>query len=208
MVESNNNLVIGLWILGALLFVSMIMTGVAVSKTNQIDTLSEEDVKLIVDEAVSKIVLPEVNVPTAEEIASLIDVPESDAKYAKDLWEEHYDTEINTLKQEAYDAVIAELEDDDNEVIDDWFTDNVDDFNKIKSVSYSDFDEDETNVEVLQYGLEDEEDKEAVVTLEMKVKYTLREGAVETLRMYMDVEGNVVFDEGDFGDEEVELTFE
>ncbi len=159
-----------------------------------------------------------VNVPSAQEIASLVVIPEvvipefkvpeyevpvfeSDNK-VDDLWKDLYSAEIDELEAAAEDEATWELEDDDWELLFDFLEANIEGFDKLKNVEVED-----VEVSVLELGLEEDEDKVAEVVFELEIRYTLEEGVVQRYKEDVIATANVVFEEGDFDDEEVEFVF-
>jgi len=155
--------------------------------------------------------LASLDVPSAQEIADLIVIPDAPEvvvpefksdEQVKDLWEDLYATEISDLEDNAECVATDELEDDDFEVLEDYLKANIEGFDELKDVDYEDVD-----VKVLELGLEEDEDKIAEVVFELKVKYNLEEGQSTTYKKVVFVTANVVFEEGDFDEEQVDLTF-
>lgn len=144
-------------------------------------------------------------IPTAEEIASAIkvDIPEPvlDSRI-DDIWESEYSAEIEELEDAAEDNVLAEFEDDDYEALEDFLKANVEGFDELTDVDVED-----TEVKVIRLGLGEDEDKVAEVLLEVDVEYVLQEGMVAEFKDTVLVKGTVVYDEGDFDEEDVELVF-
>jgi len=144
------------------------------------------------------------SIPTAQEIASKIDVQAPDTEKVEDIWENVYQDKIAELKEYAYNDTVKELEEDDYEALVDFLEENIENFDELISV-YED--EDETEVTVINLGLEEEEDKVAEVEMELKIKYTLKEGEDTSYRDRVKLSSIVTYDEGDFDDEKVKLSF-
>lgn len=154
-------------------------------------------IKIIVDNSVGDCSL------NAEEIAGLMPKIESaDNKLLNEFLEKQFGDEYTELEEASYIAVIAELEEDDYEVLSDYLKDNIENFDELESVNE---DDDETVISVIEIGLDEDEDKEAKVYLEMKIKYTLLSGVATKYKETVIVQGNVVFDEGDLEDDKVNL---
>ena len=160
--------------------------------------------------------------PTAQEIANLIVVPvaevpeyevpvfESDNK-VDDLWKDLYSVEIAELELNAeenatteLEILIEEAEDDSDGDFYDFLKANIEGFNELKNVY---FDSEDVEVTIVELGLEENEDKVASVVFELDVRYNLEEGQVTRYKEKVIATANVVFEEGDFGDEEVNLVF-
>ena len=136
-----------------------------------------------------------------EEIASLVKIPEfenADNKFLNIYLEREFSDEYDELEDEAYDLALEELENKDFKDLKEYLEDSIEGFDKFKNVDVKDYD-----VEVIELGLEDDEDKEAMVYFKVKYKYVLEEGAVEQYKDYVYVSYNVLFEEGDFSDEEL-----
>ena len=168
--------------------------------------ISEDKVKDIVADEMSKL-----SIPTAEEISSGIIVPsipefeipefKADEK-VNDLWENLYSAVIEEIKEYAELDAQTELEDEEFEALEDYLKLNIVNFDEIEYVDFE-----EVEIEVLNIGL-DEEDKVAEVVFELEVEYTLTEGPInDVFEDTIFVTASVVYDEGDFEEEEVELTF-
>ena len=201
--ENNNGLIIGLLILAVLLSA----IALAISGGNKVDEKALSD-------KIAAQVISELGVqPTAAEIAALVPVPtipaivmpefESD-DMVLDLWEDLYADEIEELETEAYNIAVAEFEDDDYAILEEWFKDNedIEGFDKLKDVDIDDYE-----VTIIDLGLGEDEDKIAEVFFELDVRYTLEEGVAQRLKMKLDATASVVFEEGDMEDSDVEFTF-
>jgi hypothetical protein len=161
-------------------------------------------------QVISKIPAPE-KVPTAAEIAAQIVVPsapevtipefKSDSK-VDDLWKNLYADQIEELETEAYNVAELELEDHDYKLLTKWLEANIVGFDEIDSVIIKDYD-----IDVVELGLDEDEDKIATVNFELKVRYTLLEGEDDNLKKTVNATATVTFDKGDFSDEDVELVF-
>jgi len=168
-----------------------------------------------------------VNVPSAQEIADLIVIPEfpefeapvyeapvfESDEQVSDLWKDLYSVEIAELELNAEENATTELQDLIDEAIDDSDGDfydflkaNIEGFDELKSQT-DDAEDAEIEVEVIELGLEEDEDKVAEVVFELEVKYTLESGVVQKYKDDVIATASVVYEEGDFGDEEVDLVF-
>ena len=106
--------------------------------------------------------------------------------------------EIAALEAEAIAEVLDELDEDD---IEDFLVGEGYDIDEIKKVSV---DEDETEVTIVDLGINDEDDREAIVSLEIEVKYTLREGSTDRYKKIINAEGTFYIDDDD---KEVDLVY-
>ncbi len=151
---------------------------------------------------------------TAAEIAALIVVPEAPGvpefdvpefksdSYVKDLWEDMYSYEIEELETGAYDVAVEELEDHDYKDLANWLESLIEGFDELEDVDVEDYE-----INIIDLGLDEDEDKAAEVVFELEVEYTLKEGVVEDYKKKVIATASVVFDEGVFNDEDVELVF-
>jgi len=122
------------------------------------------------------------SVPTADEIAQKIQIPTPtvnipeveipDFDYTKinQVWEKVYKDDIAELENEAIQVTTNEITKSD---IEDFLKDNIDNFETLKKWE---IDEDETEVTIINLGLDDKDDRKAIVTTEIDVRYTLSEG--------------------------------
>ncbi len=194
-----------IWIGVVVLALCLLVGFVAVGNGN----VTEDEVKDIVVNEFNKL-----NIPTATEIASeiVIEVPEWEVPVipefksenkVNDLWEDLYSAVIAEIKEYAELDAEAELEDEDYELLEDFLKLNVLNFDEIEDVDVED-----VEIEVLNLGLEEDEDKVAQVVFELEVEYTLTEGPIsDVYEKTIFVTADVVYDEGDFTDEKVELAF-
>jgi hypothetical protein len=202
---SGNNVMLG--ILVALGLVLVLMSGYGIALVSNQENVDYDKIGAMVDSKLSSLPTP-VAPPTAAEIAALVVVPASedvDNDKVNDLWEDLYGEEIAALEGNATEAVLEELDDDDSldEIIEMLAAAGivVDDEDDVEI----DVDDDETEVEIVRLGVDDEDDgQEAVVTLEIKVSYSI-EGESDTVHKHMIVTGVYTGDED--GDEDTELTF-
>ncbi len=116
------------------------------------------------------------------------------------IFEETFGETYSDIEEAAYVEALNELEDDSYEVIEDYFR-ILEGYDK-DSV---DVDVEDFNVEVTNLGLEDDEDKVAIVTFELEVEYELEEGINDDFKKKLTIIYKVTFDEGDFDDEKVKL---
>lgn len=157
--------------------------------------LTEEDISKLVADEVSKIDI-NVAVPTAEEIAALVVIPEVkdvDNEKLASLYEKEYALEIEELEAAGLACFESEF---DEEAIEELFESEIVGFDKIKSIKEL---EDETEIEWLNLGLKDDEDKKVSVYKEFMVKYETMDSTTvlkkivvaETIVTYDDKKGFV-----------------
>jgi len=198
----------GLLITLVLLVMALSVISIFVSVGSRVDEQALSD--KVTAQVISQIPEPD-KVPTAAEIAALITVPsapevnvpefKSDS-HVQDLWEDLYDEEIEELETEAYDVAELELEDHDYELLTEWLEANIEGFDELEDLDVEDYE-----INIIELGLEEDEDKIAEVVFELEVEYTLLEGVVQDYKKQMIATATVSFDEGDFSDEDVELVF-
>jgi hypothetical protein len=202
--EKNIGLLVGLIsVLGVLSLITLFIAG-----SGKIDQQALSD--KITAQVISKIPAPE-KVPTAAEIAAQIVVPSApeviipefkENEKVNDLWKNLYADQIEELETEAYNVAELELKDHDYKLLTNWLEANVVGFDEIDSVTIKDYD-----INVVELGLDEDEDKIATVNFELKVRYTLLEGSDDNLKKTVNATATVNFDKGDFSDEDVELVF-
>ena len=146
--------------------------------------------------------VPKVDMPAMPEVI-MPEIPEfkSDEK-VKDLWEDMYSAEIFEIENFTYVYAIEVLEDDKYEELVEFLEENVENFEELEDVDVEDFE-----VEVISLGLKKEEDKVAQIVFEIEVEYSLYDGPVQDYRDHLLVTADVVYDEGDFDDEDVEMVY-
>ena len=207
MEKSNNGLLIGLIAVAVILMVVTIFGVYSITSVDE-QALSDK----VTAQVIKQIPVPEkVNVPTAAEIAALITVPsapevvvpefKSDS-HVQDLWENLYGDEIDELETEAYDVAELELEDHDYKLLTKWLESSIEGFDELEDVDVKDYD-----ITIVELGLDEDEDKIATVEFELKVKYSLLEGADDNFKKTVFATATVSFDEGDYDDEDVEFVF-
>ena len=184
MSKDNNGLLVGLMCV-MLVFGLILMAGVYGRDSG----LSKEDITSLVSAEVTKI-----KVPSAAEVASLIvipemkkiDVPECKGEaMVKDLWEEMYDLQIGYIESEAekeVDSYMDEMnkfESDEYDELVDWFKGLVegsyfdDDYDKYEKSFEYEYESRDCDIEVMELGLEDDEDSVAKVVCEFEVEHNL-----------------------------------
>lgn len=180
--------------------------------------ISKDEVKTIVGDEIAKITIPEPIVPTAEEIASKMEYPkveDADNALLNDFLEEYFGEDYSDLEDHAIEVAFDEMEHHDFEVVVDYLKTLLSEGQELDegSIEIGGEDLDEVNmndledvdVEVIALGLKEDDDKSATVTFELKTRYELEEGVDDVFKDKIVVVYNVVFDEGDWNDEEVEL---
>ena len=177
-----------------------------------VDSVSEQEMKDAVSESV-KLEVAKVEMPTAQEVADKVlegmpepkEAPEfKGQEQLNDMWNDLYSNESEELKGYAYNDSLAEFEKDDWEVLVEWLELAVEDFDELVSyqVDIKDFE-----VSVVDLGLKDDEDKVAKVVFDVKIKYDLKNGVDDSFKDYLTVTADVVYEEGDFSDEDVKIVY-
>jgi len=190
--EMNNGLaaLIVILMLGAGIFVG----AVGFSKTEQIETE-----KVVIQE---KLVNVEKECPVI--VCQDVTIPEiqnADNELLNEFLENEFSANYTEIKDEAYFVALEELEDHDYRVVVEYLMSLIEGVDE----DLIDVDVDDFEVKVTKLGLGEDEDKSATVTFELEVNYELEEGVNDDFNKDIIVVYNVVFDEGDFGDEDVEL---
>ena len=203
MEKSNNGLLIGLIALAVILSLVTMFGVFAITSVDE-EALSNK---------VTAQVIGQIDIPTASEIAAEIPpvvipavvIPEAkevNSDRIDDLWEDLYELEIYELETEAHDVAELELEDRDYKLLTKWLEEQIEGFDELRNVNVEDYE-----VNIIELGLEEDEDKVVEIVFELKVKYVLEEGAAERLKKNVIATANVVFDEGVYNDEEVNFVF-
>lgn len=196
----------GLFVMLILLVAGLSLVSIIVSMGNDINEQALSD-------KITAQVIGQINIPTASEIAAEmpetvipnITIPEPkevNSDRIDDLWEDLNNEKIEELEAEAYDVAELELEDRDYELLTQWLEDGIEGFDELEDVDVDDYE-----INVIELGLEEDEDKVAEIVFELEVEYTLKEGVVQDYKKDVIVTVTVSFDEGDFTDEDVELIF-
>jgi|GEM_PF-4237673 len=197
MKSDNKNLNVILVVLCSLVVLTSLFGAFTLSK----DNLTSEDVKNIVTEEINSL-----SIPTAEEIASLVSLPEitvenADNELLNNYLERAYSNESNEIKNESNISAFEELEDHNYRVI----------YNYLSSLFEGEIERNfeinftKTEIKVTMLGLEEDEDKGALVTFEIEVEYEFEEGVRDTFEKDLVIVYSVNFDEGNFDDETVKL---
>jgi hypothetical protein len=135
-----------------------------------------------------------------------VTVPEfTENEKVNDLWENLYSDQIDELETEAYNVAVSELEKKEFRSLENFLKEGITDFDELKSVS--NYELDDCDVNVVNLGLDEDEDKVATVSCDLKVKYSLLEGSDNDFKKKVKSEATVTFDQGDFSDEDVEIVF-
>jgi len=203
MEKSNSGLLISLIVIAVILSLITMFGVFAITSVDE-EALSNK---------VTAQVIGQIEIPTASEIAAEIPpvvIPEIVVPEAKemnndridDLWNDLYETEIEELETEAYDVAEIELEDHDYKLLTQWLEGQIEGFDELRNVAVDNYE-----INVIELGLDEDEDKIADVVFELKVKYTLDEGQATKYKTNVLVTANVLFDEGDYNDEEVNFIF-
>ena len=207
MVEKTNSHV---WLAACLILV-VLVAGLFIASGNIKDAIEEKSNVIVpsAQEIADLVVIPEVVVPEWE--VPVIPEFKSDNK-VDDLWKDLYSVEISELEFNAEENATDELRDlrkeaksESDGALYDFLKANIeglDEVTYIEKISNMDIE-----VNILELGLEEDEDKVAEVVFEFKIEYTLENGIVQDYKEDVIATANVVYEEGDFGDEEVELVF-
>lgn len=153
------------------------------------------------------------NKVSAQEIADLVVIPEikefdvpefKGEEMVSDLWNDLYSVQIAELEGYAYNDSFDELSDDEYEGLEDWLKINLEGFDEFESdVEVEDYD-----VEVVELGLEEDEDKSAKVGFELEFEYSLVSGPNHhEYDGVVFVTADVSYDEGDYSEEDVKLVY-
>ena len=155
--------------------------------------------------------LDNVQVPSAQEIADLVVVPEmkeievpefKGESMVMDLWKSLFSEEYAELEGHAYNDSVYELERRGYRDLVNWVESNIEGIDEVEDVDVDDYE-----VEVVELGLDDE-DKVVRIVFEVEVEYTLVDGpSNDEYDKDLLVTAYVVYDEGDYSDEEVEFVY-
>jgi len=143
-------------------------------------------------EVTPKISCPEIDVSDMTITCPEITIPEMkdlDNQKIKELHQKVYEKEIVSIEKDALEAVEEEVNDED---IKDFLIEMGYDIDEIRDFE---IDEDETNIEIVNLGLDDEDDREAIVSLEIKVKYTEEVGYAARQKIILIGTGRFYIDE-------------
>jgi len=199
--KQNNTLLILL--VGLVALLSLISVFVVASNRVDEEALADKVTTQVVSQLPDEVDIDELATEVAGKInvsVPEIEVPkfESDEK-VKDLWEAIYADEIEELETEAYDIAVEELEDDNYELIEEYLESAIEGFDELKEGSVEDYE-----INIIKLGIDDEEDKIAEVVFELEVEYTLKEGPSQDYKKELLVKATVLFEDGNFDDEEVD----
>lgn len=146
-----------------------------------------EKVQVEVPGQCPEIKMPEIEVPSFE--------------LQDDFYESYFEEEYTEVESNAEMYALEELEDEDYEVVFEY----LEELYPTVDEDSLDVDVDDVDVTVTELGLKEDEDKVAFVEFEIEVEYELEEGVRDEFEEDLIVTYKVVFDEGDFDDEDVEL---
>ncbi len=197
-----------LGILIGVVLIGFIVQGVMVVNNSGVEgavvQLDEGKLRSIISEEISKIPAPtnsEVVGLTAAEIAAEINVESADNVLLNEFLESEFSGVYSDIENASEPLALLELVDHDYRVVVNHLMSLVEGVNE----NSIDVDVEETDVKVTRLGLGEDEDKSARVTYEIRVRYRLEEGVIERYKINLVVVYDVVFEEGDFNDEEVEF---
>ncbi len=188
--EANNGLVT---LIAILLLCVGAFAGVAFTGGTELVTVD----KVVIQE---KLVEKECPVVTCPEVV-IPEIENADNALLNEFLESEFSDEFEDIETEAEVYALEELSDHDYEVVVEYL------MSLIVGIDEDsiDVDVDDTDVKVTKLGLEEDEDKSAIVTFELEVDYEFEEGVHDEYNKDIVVVYNVLFDEGDFNDEDVEL---
>ncbi len=152
---------------------------------------------------VDKIVIQEKLVEKECPVCPDIVIPEienADNVLLNEFLESEFEDEYNAIKGNATEYALEELEDHSYRVVVDYLESLL---AEGEELDWSEVSVDDTEVKVTKLGLGEDEDKSARVTFEVEVEYELEEGVRDEFEKDFVVVYDVVFEEGDFSDEEV-----
>lgn len=106
--------------------------------------------------------MPSINIPTADEIASKINVPSVniDTQQQDEIWEATHKWQIKHFKDDAFDVCSVEFDLDDVEDL----------FPKYSDVAFVYEYEEDRDFDVINLGLDDEDDRHAIYSGVIKVR--------------------------------------
>jgi len=153
---------------------------------------------------VEKIVVQEKLIEKECPVCPDIVIPEienADNVLLNEFLESEFDLEYEAIEENAILYAEEELEDHSYRVVVDYLMSLIEGIDE-DSINV---DVDEIDAKVTKLGLGEDEDKSATVTFEVEVDYRFEEGVNTKFNKDLVVVYNVLFDEGDFSDEDVEL---
>ena len=190
--DMNKGLVV---LIAALLLVGGIFSGMAFTKGGV--EIVEVD-KIVIQE---KLVSKECPVTVCQEF-KMPEIENADNALLNEFLESEFSVEYEEIEEAAEEYALEELERKDFRVVEDYIKTLIE---GVLDEDSLEVDVDDVEIKVTMLGLDEDEDKSALVTFELEVEYELEEGIVETHKKDLVVSYKVLFDEGDFDDEEVEL---
>ncbi len=158
--------------------------------------------KLVIQEKLVETPCPACPIVTCPNVL-IPEIENADNALLNEFLEDTYWEEYEDIEDAAYDEAVEELEDHDYRVVVDYMmslVEGIDEDSMENNIDVDDFD-----VKVTMLGLEDEADKSARVTFEIEVSYRFEEGVNTKFNKDLVVVYDVVFEEGEFDDEEVEF---
>ena len=148
------------------------------------------------------------------QVCSDFDMPEiimpegADNALLNEFLESEFAGNYTEIENESYNAALKELEEHDYEVIVEYMMSLFEGLDEDELEEWLDASTnyiDDFEVKVTKLGLGEDEDKSAIVTFELEVDYEFEEGVNDDFEKDLVVVYKVVFDEGIFDDEDVEL---
>jgi hypothetical protein len=187
--------------LGVLIIVAML--GIGLFGGYVIGDQKVEIVEIEKPVVTEKVIEIEKDCPTCPTCPEVI-IPKTDDDLRDDFYRDYFEEDYTEIENEAEAYALEELEDEEYEVVVEYLKTLLSENEELEEDSV-DVEIIDTNIKVTQLGLGEDEDKSATVEFELKVKYKLEEGETTRFKKNIDVLYDVVFDEGEFDDEEVEL---
>ena len=137
-----------------------------------------------------------IEMPTAEAIAAKVVIPEvvipaPDNQRVKEAWEKVYEDEINDLTDDAMDLCADEFDWDD---VEDLIEDK---YGKVTDLVFDDYYGDDTNTDIRDLGIGDEDDRHVVIDGEFFVLFKPETGDQDEIREKVFGECIVTSDDGD-----------
>lgn len=210
---SNKNTLL-VWLVAAVVLLSVVNVGYTISvngKLKDIDPgVSEAELKAAIeginipDPAAVDLSGVETRLDSVESSIAGISIEDADNYLLNEFLEDKFAENFTAIEVAAEEFALEELEDDDYEVVVDYLITLLAAGEELDEDSVE-VDIEDIEVEVTRLGLKEDEDKSARVTFEIEVEYELEEGVRDDFEKDLVVVYDVVFEEGDFDDEEVEF---
>jgi hypothetical protein len=182
------------------ILIIMAMLGIGLFGGYIIGDQKVEIVKVEKPVVTEKVIEIENDCPVCPEVI----MPKTSDDLRDDFYRDYFEEDYTEIENEAEAYALDELSDDEYEVVVEYLKTLLSENEELEEDSVNVKIED-TNIKVTQLGLGEDEDKSATVEFELKVKYKLEEGEITRFKKNIDVLYDVVFNEGEFNDEEVEL---